>query len=127
MGFVKVLVTSLQPEKLLKLRADIMSDNGILKWSECTKHHFKGKVSRSVPRFNFDSICPGCTNIGNMLYLQVVLILEILIRKCGFDAINLVTPDEYKDFVTSVEEVRFPILSLFSLCYLAEMSCLRNA
>ena len=43
-----------------------------------------------------------------MVYLQVVLIVEILIRKCGFDAINLVTPDKYKDFVKSVEEVRFP-------------------
>nr|CAB3479479.1 unnamed protein product [Digitaria exilis] len=77
LGFVKVLVTSLKPEKLLKLRADIMS--GILQWSKVTKHHFKGKV---------------------------VLILEILIRKCGFDAINLVTPDEYRDFVKSVEEGR---------------------
>jgi len=77
LGFVKVLVTSLHPEKLLSLQADIMT--GILPWSSFTKHHFKGKV---------------------------VLILEILIRKCGFDAVNLVTPEKYKEFVRSVEEGR---------------------
>ncbi|CAD6341712.1 unnamed protein product [Miscanthus lutarioriparius] len=37
---------------------------------------------------------------------KVVLILEILIRKCGFDAINLITPDKFKGFVRSVEEGR---------------------
>ncbi|KAM0907529.1 hypothetical protein ACQ4PT_016048 [Festuca glaucescens] len=77
LGFVKVLVTSLHPEKLLSLQADIMT--GILPWSSFTKHHFKGKV---------------------------VLILEILIRKCGFDAVNLVTPEKYKEFVRDVEEGR---------------------
>uniref|UniRef100_A0A0D9YK80 Uncharacterized protein n=1 Tax=Oryza glumipatula TaxID=40148 RepID=A0A0D9YK80_9ORYZ len=77
LGFVKVLVTSLHSEKLLELQADIMS--GILPWSSVTKHHFKGKV---------------------------VLIMEILIRKCGFDAIDLVTPEKYKAFVRSVEEGR---------------------
>lgn len=77
LGFVKVLVTSLQPQKLLNLQADIIS--GILPWSLVTKHHFKGKV---------------------------VLILEILIRKCGFDAIDLITPDKFKGFVRSVEEGR---------------------
>ncbi|CAM0884950.1 unnamed protein product [Alopecurus aequalis] len=77
LGFVKVLVTSLHPEKLSSLQADIT--NGILPWSTFTKHHFKGKV---------------------------VLILEILIRKCGFDAVNLVTPEKYKEFVRSVEEGR---------------------
>uniref|UniRef100_A0A0D9VAH5 Uncharacterized protein n=1 Tax=Leersia perrieri TaxID=77586 RepID=A0A0D9VAH5_9ORYZ len=77
LGFVKVLVTSLHSEKLLDLQADIMS--GILPWSSVTKHHFKGKV---------------------------MLILEILIRKCGLDAINLATPEKYKAFVRSVEEGR---------------------
>ena len=45
-----------------------------------------------------------------VLMLQVVLILEILIRKCGFDAVNLVAPEKYKEFVRSVEEVRLPSL-----------------
>lgn len=43
-----------------------------------------------------------------IFYMQVILIVEILIRKCGFDAIDLVTPEKYKEFVGSVEEVRFP-------------------
>ena len=42
------------------------------------------------------------------IFMQVILIVEILIRKCGFDAIDLVTPEKYKEFVRSVEEVRFP-------------------
>ena len=45
-----------------------------------------------------------------VLMLQVVLILEILIRKCGFDAVNLVAPEKYKEFVRSVEEVRLSSL-----------------
>lgn len=77
LGFVKVLVTSLHPEKLSSLQADITT--GILPWSSFTKHHFKGKV---------------------------ILILEILIRKCGFDAVNVVTPEKYKEFLRSVEEGR---------------------
>jgi hypothetical protein len=48
-----------------------------------------------------------------VLYLQVALILEILIRKCGFDAVNLNTPEKFKAFIRSVEEVRFPLV----LCY----------
>ncbi|ONM34371.1 ARM repeat superfamily protein [Zea mays] len=48
LGFVKVLVTSLQPQKLLNLQADIIS--GILPWSLVTKHHFKGKVGRNILR-----------------------------------------------------------------------------
>jgi hypothetical protein len=80
LGFVKVLVTSLQPEKLLNLRADIVP--GILKWSSFTKHHFKAKVNRTVPVFscyillcsvqgtyNNMSCCgvfAGCTNIGDI-------------------------------------------------------------
>lgn len=53
--------------------------------------------------------------------MQVVLILEILIRKCGFDAIDLITPDKFKGFVRSVEEVRFKLLTCHldveTICY----------
>jgi ribosomal RNA-processing protein 12 len=106
-----VLVTSLQSEKLLGLQADIMT--GILPMSSVTKHHFKGKVSWcNCSMVYFPSICMFCmvhlTRCVLIFYMQVILIVEILIRKCGFDAIDLVTPEKYKEFVRSVEEVRFP-------------------
>uniref|UniRef100_A0A453GQM5 Uncharacterized protein n=1 Tax=Aegilops tauschii subsp. strangulata TaxID=200361 RepID=A0A453GQM5_AEGTS len=56
------------------------------------------------------SICMFCmvrlTRCVLIFYMQVILIVEILIRKCGFDAIDLVTPEKYKEFVRSVEEGR---------------------
>ena len=42
--------------------------------------------------------------------LQVTVILEIMVRKCGFSAVESVTPDRYRSFVKSVVEVAFPFL-----------------
>ncbi|XP_010927011.1 uncharacterized protein [Elaeis guineensis] len=77
LGFVKVLVSSLQANKLPKLVPDIV--NGILPWSSVSKHHFRSKVA---------------------------VILEILIRKCGFDAIDIIVPKIYKAFIKTIEEGR---------------------
>lgn len=45
------------------------------------------------------------------LYMQVIVILEIMIRKCGFSAVQLVTPEKYKGFLKTVLEVMiFPFL-----------------
>ncbi|KAG1331802.1 RRP12-like protein [Cocos nucifera] len=77
LGFVKVLVSSLQTNKLLQLVPDVV--NGILPWSSVSKHHFRSKVA---------------------------VILEIFIRKCGFDAIDIIVPKNYKAFVKTIEEGR---------------------
>lgn len=36
---------------------------------------------------------------------QVTVILEIIIRKCGFAAVQLVTPEKYRRFLKTVLEV----------------------
>nr|CAD1828287.1 unnamed protein product [Ananas comosus var. bracteatus] len=77
LGFVKVLVSSLRPDNLKNLQADIIT--GILPWSSVSKHHFRSKVA---------------------------IILEILIRKCGFDALDIVVPEKYKGFVRTIAEGR---------------------
>ncbi|XP_064990213.1 uncharacterized protein LOC135582040 isoform X2 [Musa acuminata AAA Group] len=77
LGFVKVLVSSLHSNNLIILVPDIL--NGILPWSSISKHHFR---------------------------LKVAIILEILIRKCDYEAIDGNVPKKYKDFVNSVVESR---------------------
>lgn len=77
LGFVKVLVSCLQAKELQKFLADIV--NGVLPWSSVTKNHFR---------------------------LKVRIIMEIVIRKCGSDSVELVMPEKYMAFFKSVVEQR---------------------
>ncbi|KAG0483649.1 hypothetical protein HPP92_011733 [Vanilla planifolia] len=77
LGFIKVLVSSLNCKDLISLLPDII--DGILPWSSVSKHHFRSKVG---------------------------LILEILIRKCTFEAVENQASGKYKGFVKSIKEGR---------------------
>ncbi|KAJ0973227.1 hypothetical protein J5N97_021186 [Dioscorea zingiberensis] len=77
LGFVKVLVSTLQSNDLPKILPDIV--DAILPWSSVSKHHFRSKVG---------------------------IILEILMRKCGYDAVDTITPTKYKGFVKNITEAR---------------------
>lgn len=77
LGFIKVLVSSLDTCNLINLLTDIFK--AILPWSSVSKHHFRSKVG---------------------------IIVEILIRKCGSNAVGLLVPEKYKEFFTSIEEGR---------------------
>ncbi|KAF2307960.1 hypothetical protein GH714_033822 [Hevea brasiliensis] len=77
LGFVKVLVSSLQAKDLQNLLSDITS--GVLLWSSISRFHFRSKVT---------------------------VIMEIMMRKCGSAAVELVTPDKYKGFVKTVLQNR---------------------
>ncbi|XP_012086179.1 RRP12-like protein isoform X1 [Jatropha curcas] len=77
LGFVKVIVSSLQANDLQNLLSDITS--GILLWSTVSRFHFRSKVT---------------------------VILEIMIRKCGSAAVEFVTPEKYKNFVKTVLQNR---------------------
>ncbi|KAJ4804831.1 ARM repeat superfamily protein [Rhynchospora pubera] len=77
LGFVKVLVSTLQTEKLIKLQGEILK--GILPWSVVSKFHFRSKVG---------------------------IIIEILIRKCGFGSVDMAVPQKYKGFVKTIAEAR---------------------
>ncbi|KAL0404905.1 UNVERIFIED_CONTAM: RRP12-like protein [Sesamum radiatum] len=73
LGFVKVLVSCLKPNDLQRFLPNIM--DGIIRWSSVSRHHFKTKV---------------------------IVILEIMMRKCGSAAVKALAPEKYKDFVHGV-------------------------
>ncbi|KAI3987288.1 hypothetical protein MKX01_003038 [Papaver californicum] len=77
LGFVKVLVSSLQASDLQNLLADIVQ--GILPWSSVSRSHFREKVT---------------------------VILEILIRKCGASAVEIDVPEKYMKYFKTVKEQR---------------------
>ncbi|XP_022766661.1 RRP12-like protein [Durio zibethinus] len=77
LGFVKVLVSSLQAKDLQNFLSDII--NGILQWSSISRNHFRSKVT---------------------------IILEIVTRKCGIAAVQLVTPEKHRGFLNTVIENR---------------------
>lgn len=77
LGFIKVLVSSLQSNDLLEILPDIVT--AILPWSSVSKHHFRSKVG---------------------------IILEILMRKCGYDAIDAIATAKYKGFIKNITEAR---------------------
>ncbi|KAL8261647.1 hypothetical protein R6Q59_025696 [Mikania micrantha] len=77
LGFLKVLVLSLQVSDLQNFLPDILS--GLLPWSSVSRHHFK---------------------------LKVTVILEIMMRKCGSASVKSLVPAKYLDFVKNVLENR---------------------
>lgn len=77
LGFIKVMVCSLHSSDLMKVLTDVL--DGILPWSSVSKHHCR---------------------------LKVGIILEILIRKCGIDAVALLVSEKHKGFVKAIQEGR---------------------
>ncbi|XP_062003932.1 uncharacterized protein LOC133721362 [Rosa rugosa] len=77
LGFVKVLVSCLETRRLQNLLPAIVT--AVLPWSPVSRHHFREKVT---------------------------VIMEIMLRKCGYAGVELVTPDKYKGFVKGILENR---------------------
>ncbi|XP_076884446.1 uncharacterized protein LOC143533613 [Bidens hawaiensis] len=77
LGFLKVLVLSLQVNDLQNFLSDILSK--LLPWSSVSRHHFKSKVT---------------------------VILEVMMRKCGSASVKSLVPAKYLDFVKDVFENR---------------------
>ncbi|XP_026391394.1 RRP12-like protein [Papaver somniferum] len=77
LGFVKVLVSTLQASDLQNLLPDIVQ--GILPWSSVSRSHFREKVT---------------------------VILEILIRKCGATSVEIDVPEKYMKYFKTVKEQR---------------------
>ncbi|KAL5810487.1 hypothetical protein ACOSQ3_027197 [Xanthoceras sorbifolium] len=77
LGFVKVMVSCLQAKDMQDLLANVISE--VLPWSSVSRNHFRSKVT---------------------------VILEIMMRKCGFAAVQSVTPEKYRRFVKTVLENR---------------------
>lgn len=77
LGFVKVLVLTIQAKDLQTFLAEIV--NKVLPWSSVSRHHFRSKVT---------------------------VILEIMMRKCGSAAVKLLVPDKFKTYLQEVLENR---------------------
>ncbi|VFQ62697.1 unnamed protein product [Cuscuta campestris] len=77
LGLLKVLVAKSQAEGLHShLRGMV---EGLMSWQDSTKSHFKAKVK---------------------------LLLEMLIKKCGFDAVKAVMPEEHMKLLTNIRKIK---------------------
>ncbi|KAL5699099.1 hypothetical protein ACHQM5_030046 [Ranunculus cassubicifolius] len=77
LGLLKVLVAKSEAEGLeIHLKSLV---EGLLKWQDNTKNHFKAKVK---------------------------LLLEMLVRKCGMDAVKAVMPEEHMKLLTNIRKIK---------------------
>ncbi|KAK8660682.1 hypothetical protein V6N13_051597 [Hibiscus sabdariffa] len=77
LGLLKVLVAKSKTEGLEAHLASLVE--GLLKWQDDTKNHFKAKVK---------------------------LLLEMLVRKCGIDAVKAVMPEEHMKLLTNIRKIK---------------------
>lgn len=77
LGLLKVLVAKSQAEGLQKHLQNLV--DGLLNWQDSTKNHFKSKVK---------------------------LLLEMLVRKCGLDAVKEVMPEEHTKLLTNIRKMK---------------------
>ncbi|OAY67734.1 RRP12-like protein isoform X1 [Ananas comosus] len=77
LGFIKVLVAKSKAEGLQEHLRDMVE--GLFKWQDDTKNHFKAKIK---------------------------LLLELLIRKCGLDAVKAVMPEEHMKLLTNIRKIK---------------------
>ncbi|KAL3642880.1 hypothetical protein CASFOL_013695 [Castilleja foliolosa] len=77
LGLLKVLVAKSQAEGLqTHLRGMV---EGLLNWQDSTKNHFKAKIK---------------------------LLLEMLVKKCGLDAVKKVMPEEHMKLLTNIRKLK---------------------
>lgn len=77
LGLIKVLVARSKADALqthLKMMVE-----GLLKWQDDTKNHFKAKVK---------------------------LLLEMLVKKCGMEAVRAVMPEEHMKLLTNIRKLK---------------------
>ncbi|OWM74363.1 hypothetical protein CDL15_Pgr013267 [Punica granatum] len=76
-GLLKVLVAKSQPDGLQMNLESMVA--GLLKWQDDNKNHFKSKIK---------------------------VLLEMLIKKCGLDAVKAVMPNEHIKLLTYVRKIK---------------------
>lgn len=77
LGLLKVLVAKSQAEGLQMFLGSVVE--GLLRWQDDTKNHFKAKVKH---------------------------ILEMLVKKCGLDAVKAVMPEEHMKLLTNIRKIK---------------------
>uniref|UniRef100_A0A1D1YZ83 RRP12-like protein n=1 Tax=Anthurium amnicola TaxID=1678845 RepID=A0A1D1YZ83_9ARAE len=76
LGFMKVLVAKTQADGLHVYLKSLIE--GLLKWRDDTKSHFKAKVK---------------------------FLIELLVKKCGLDAVKAVMPEEHMKLFTNIRKI----------------------
>eukprot|EP00257_Ricinus_communis_P015111 XP_015572954.1 RRP12-like protein [Ricinus communis] len=77
LGLLKVLVAKSQSDGLQMHLGSMVE--GMLKWQDETKNHFRAKVKH---------------------------LLEMLVRKCGLDAVKAVMPEEHMRLLTNIRKIK---------------------
>lgn len=77
LGLLKVLVAKSQVDSLQMHLGSMVE--GLLKWQDNTKNHFKSKVK---------------------------VLLEMLVKKCGLDAVKAVMPEEHMKLLTNIRKIK---------------------
>nr|XP_048334915.1 RRP12-like protein isoform X2 [Ziziphus jujuba var. spinosa] len=77
LGLLKVLVAKSKAEGLQSHLKSMVE--GLLKWQDDTKTHFKAKVKQ---------------------------LLEMLVKKCGLDAVKAVMPEEHMKLLTNIRKIK---------------------
>lgn len=77
LGLLKVLVAKSQAESLQAHLRSVVE--GLLNWQDSTKNHFKAKVK---------------------------LLLGMLVKKCGLDAVKAVMPEEHMKLLTNIRKIK---------------------
>ncbi|KAJ6362315.1 hypothetical protein OIU78_002676 [Salix suchowensis] len=77
LGFLKVLVAKSQAEGLQMFLGSMVE--GLLRWQDDTINHFKAKVKH---------------------------ILEMLVKKCGVDAVKAVMPEEHMKLLANIRKIK---------------------
>ncbi|KAI3443520.1 hypothetical protein Pfo_000185 [Paulownia fortunei] len=77
LGLLKVLVAKSQAEGLQTHLQSMVE--GLLNWQDSTRNHFKAKVK---------------------------LLLEMLVKKCGLDAVKSVMPEEHMKLLTNIRKLK---------------------
>ena len=107
------MVSCLQVKDLYNFLLDIVTE--LLPWSSVSRHHFRSKAcvnSCVMVVINACVYCITCISVyfKNLWFicngfLQVTVIFEIIIRKCGAAAVKSIIPEKYKGFLKTVLEV----------------------
>ncbi|GAB2291556.1 hypothetical protein Dimus_025810 [Dionaea muscipula] len=77
LGLVKVLIAKAHAESLQAHLRSLVE--GLLKWQDETKNHFKAKVKH---------------------------LLEMLVKRCGIDAVKAVMPEEHMKLLTNIRKIK---------------------
>jgi ribosomal RNA-processing protein 12 len=101
-----------------KSKAEVLHEHlkgvveGLMSWQSDTKNSFKAKVyiatrilRKEICIFFFLELCIDPTS-----HCQVKSLIEILVKKCGLDAVKAVMPEEHMKLLTNIRKVTTIVL-----------------